>query len=338
MLHAVVPGCCGVVGDYAPSPPPPTAYTIQQLLQRITEPSGAILAGNNSSTVTTPIVAVAPSADISISKSGPASIVAGGSIAYTIVVSNNGPDAAANVVVTDPTPAGLVFVGNAGACASAYPCAIGALASGASATITSMYSVPSDFAGSNPIVNSAAAGSDTPDPNGNNNVGSVSTSVTAVTASADLGIVKSGPASATSGDLVSYTVVVTNHGPDAVSDAVLSDPTPAGLVFVGASTPCASGFPCAFGALGNGASVTIEATYRVSPDFTGEIANVASVASPTVPDPTPGDNSGTATTVVNGSAPPVANVPVPLDARWMLALMGLLLMLAGASRAVRRGR
>jgi len=137
---------------------------------------------------------------------------------------------------------------------------------------------------------------------------------------------------------VSYTVVVTNHGPDAVPDAVLSDPTPAGLVFVGASTPCASGFPCALGALANGASVTIGATYRVSPDFTGAIANIASVASPTVPDPTPGDNSGTATTVVSGRVPPAANVPVPLDARWMLALMGLLLMSAGAARAARRGR
>jgi len=151
-------------------------------------------AGNNSSTVTTPLVAVAASADISISKSGPASIVAGGTIAYTVVISNSGPDAAANVVVTDPTPAGLVFVGNAGACAGAYPCAIGTLASGASATITSTYSVPSDFAGPNPILNSAAAGSDTPDPNGNNNVGSVATSVTSPVASADLGIVKRGPA------------------------------------------------------------------------------------------------------------------------------------------------
>jgi len=36
--------------------------------------------------------------------------------------------------------------------------------------------------------------------------------------------------------------------------------------------------------------------------------------------------------------PPVTNVPVPIDARWMLALMGLLLMLAGAARAARRDR
>jgi uncharacterized repeat protein (TIGR01451 family) len=294
--------------------------------------------GNNGSTVITTLPDAAPFADLATSKSGPLSVTAGGTIAYTIVVTNRGPNAPNTVVVTDPTPPGLIFVGNAGACAGAYPCVLGTLAAGASATIISTYTVPTNYTGPNPIVNTAAASSELLDPNGNNNVGSVSTSVTLSAISADLGIVKSGPASATSGELVGYTLVVTNHGPDAVPDAVLSDPTPAGLEFVGASTPCASGFPCALGALANGASVTISATYRVTPNFTGAIANVASIASPTVPDPSPGDNSGTATTVVNGNVPPVGNVPVPLDARWMLALMSLLLMLAGASHSLQRRR
>ncbi|WP_395682014.1 hypothetical protein, partial [Dokdonella sp.] len=291
--------------------------------------------GDNTSTVTTPIVPAVTAADLSIVKSGPTSITAGGDVVYTLVVTNNGPDPAANVVVSDPTPAGLVFVGNAGACASAYPCSIGALANGATATITSTYTVPAGYAGANPIVNNAAVGSDTPDPNGSDNVSSVSTTVIVPTLSADLSIVKSGPATATAGTTVTYTIVVANNGPDAVPDAVLTDPTPAGLNFISASAPCAGGFPCTLAPLPNGGSTTVTVMYLVVPTFTGTIANVASVASSSVPDPTPNNNSVTATTVVAGiPGAPVRTVPV--DSRWMLLLMAFTLMLVGAPLARRR--
>ncbi|HEY0230644.1 MAG TPA: DUF11 domain-containing protein, partial [Dokdonella sp.] len=253
-----------------------------------------------------------------------------------LLVSNAGPDAATNVVLSDPTPPGLVFVSASAPCANGFPCSLGALANGAGASITATYSILAPT--SELVTNIASAGSDTPDPNPGNNSSMVITRLESAAPVADLGIVKSGPASAMSGDLVSYTMVVTNHGPNAVPDAVLSDPTPTGLQFVGASTPCASGFPCALGALANGASVTISATYRVSPDFTGPVANVASILSG-VPDPTPGDNSGTATTLVGGgNEPPTPSVTVPLDARWMLALMTLLLASVGAARAAHRRR
>jgi uncharacterized repeat protein (TIGR01451 family) len=291
--------------------------------------------GDNASTVTTPVVPAVTAADLAIVKTGPASITAGGDVVYTLVVTNNGPDSAANVVVSDPTPAGLAFVGNSGACASAYPCAIGALASGASATITSTYTVPVDYAGANPVTNTAGVGSDTPDPNGSDNVSSVSTTVIVPTLSADLSIIKSGPPSADRGTTVTYTIVITNNGPDAVPDAVLADPTPAGLNFMSASTPCTSGFPCALAALPVGATATVTATYLVVPTFTGTIANVASVTSSSVPDPTPNNNSVTATTVVAG-IPGAPVRPVPVDSRWMLLLMGFLLMLAGAPLARRR--
>src|SRR5207244_908954 len=49
-------------------------------------------------------------ADLSVSKSGPASVTALGSITYTIVTTNNGPSAASNVAVTDTLPAGVSFV------------------------------------------------------------------------------------------------------------------------------------------------------------------------------------------------------------------------------------
>src|SRR5205085_1014180 len=83
---------------------------------------------------------VTPQADLQITKSGPASSSAGSNIIYTIAVKNNGPSDAANVVVSDTPGAGLTFVGNSGACSSAFPCSIGTLTSGTTATILATYS------------------------------------------------------------------------------------------------------------------------------------------------------------------------------------------------------
>ncbi|MEP7043596.1 MAG: hypothetical protein ABI843_11070 [Dokdonella sp.] len=296
------------------------------------DPNGDNNVGVANTTVTQP----AQSADLSVVKTGPASAAPGTNLTYTLQVANSGPDTATNVVLNDPTPAGLVFVGNSGACATAYPCALGTLANGASATITSTYAVPAGYMGANPLVNTAGVSSDTPDPNGNDNVGSATTTVVPVAASADLSILKSGPAMAMAGDTVTYTLVVTNNGPDAVSDAVVDDPTPLGLDLVSASAPCSGGFPCIV-ALSNGDQVTIATTYRIGADRSGDIVNVASVASPSVRDPTPNNNSGTATTLVSGGGS-VSSVAVPIDSRWMLALAALLMMLAGALGVRIRGQ
>jgi uncharacterized repeat protein (TIGR01451 family) len=51
-----------------------------------------------------------PEADLVITKSGDESATAGGSITYNIVVTNGGPDAASNLVVTDPLPDYTEFV------------------------------------------------------------------------------------------------------------------------------------------------------------------------------------------------------------------------------------
>ena len=69
-------------------------------------------------------------------KTGPATVNAGQSFSYTLAVANNGPSAAATVVVTDTLPAGVTFVSaTAGGTLSGnvvtWP-AIASLASGAS--------------------------------------------------------------------------------------------------------------------------------------------------------------------------------------------------------------
>src|SRR5437667_11033181 len=59
---------------------------------------------------------------------------------------------------------------------------------------------------------------------------------------ADLGVTKSGPDQAAAGSNVTYTIEVTNVGPDSADNATLNDRLPAGMTFVSRSTPAR--WPC----------------------------------------------------------------------------------------------
>ena len=58
---------------------------------------------------------------------------------------------------------------------------------------------------------------------------------TGVTASADLAIAKTGPATVVAGGGVSYQLVVTNNGPSDATSLSVIDTLPAGVVFVSAT-------------------------------------------------------------------------------------------------------
>ena len=116
---------------------------------------------------------VTASADVAITKTGPASVVPGTNVVYTITVTNAGPSDAAIVVVTDATPAGLTFVSNTGDCVTAFPCALGTVPAGASRTIAATFAVPATYTTPNPILNTATVSTATPDAVPANNTATV---------------------------------------------------------------------------------------------------------------------------------------------------------------------
>ena len=160
-----------------------------------------------------------------------------GRVSYTLVVANAGPSDAANLSVLDTLPAGVTFVSATGTgwvCTNvantSVTCTRPSLATGATApTITVLVTAPAQ-AGS--LTNSATVSSPTPDPNLGNNT---STAVTTVTASADLSIVKTGPATVTAARRVSYSLVVANAGPSDAASVSVVDTLPAGVTFVSAT-------------------------------------------------------------------------------------------------------
>ena len=92
----------------------------------------------------------------------------GDNIAYTITVTNNGPDAALDVTVTDLT-LDLDYVSNSGNCTGGFPCNLGTLTNGQSVVINSIYNLPSDWSPPNPALNLAEVTSSTPDNDTDNN-------------------------------------------------------------------------------------------------------------------------------------------------------------------------
>jgi uncharacterized repeat protein (TIGR01451 family) len=248
--------------------------------------------GNNSSGVST---SVTSQADLSVIKTGPASVARGASIAYTIVVTNAGPSDAGSVQVADPTPAGLTFVSNTGDCAIAFPCSLGTIPTGATRTITATFNVPGGYSGANPFTNTATVTSTATDPVPGNNSSSAQTTVLAV---ADLSIAKTGAPFATRGANLIYMIVVTNTGPETAAAVQVADPTPAGLTFVSNSGDCTTAFPCSLGSIPSGASRTITATFSVPADYDvgTPIANTATVSGSTA-DPDATNDTDTVTSL-----------------------------------------
>ena len=126
----------------------------------------------------------------------------GANLEYTIVVTNHGPSDAPNATVVDPTPAGLTFVSNAGACATAFPCDLGPIPVGQSRTITATFLVPSGYSGPDPVVNTATVCGPAADPDLANNSATATTAVGPLF-TVNVEISKAGPANVTPGTISS---------------------------------------------------------------------------------------------------------------------------------------
>jgi uncharacterized repeat protein (TIGR01451 family) len=124
---------------------------------------------------------------------------------------------------------------------------------------------------------------------------------------ADLAITKFGPPSAVAGGLLTYSVNVTNHGPDDATTVVVTDTLPGSTTFLTSSIPCPGG-TCTLGNLANGASTSFTITVRVSASLLSNLGATATNITNTATvnadqfDPNPSNNTATASTLVTESA------------------------------------
>jgi large repetitive protein len=247
-------------------------------------------------------------ADLVLTKSGPASPIAGLDAVYTVTVTNNGPSDAQDVTVTDTLPSQMSFVSASGggySCSQAagvVTCTESTVANGASGVITITAHEPASSPSGQTRTNSVQVGSSTTDPNSGNNSGA-STGTTATLA--DLSITKTvDNATPPDGTEVTYTVTVHNIGPSDSQSVHWDDTLPSGVTFVsvtqtsGPSFSCNSSSPitCSKATLAAGAtavfSVVAEVDQHAPLVLTANTATVTGTTS--LPDPDPSNNTATA--------------------------------------------
>ncbi len=261
-------------------------------------------------------------ADVAVTKTllTPGTCSAGQQVTYLVAVTNNGPLVATNVVVSD-TPSNVIIQCVSSASCAAFPCTIPSLAVGATETITvvgvigaigvfeNAVSVAADQADSDLTNNSdqtshlagnavnaacefdnvAFVSADTNDPKPADNVDATGNGGSAC--AVDLAITKSAsPDPVAVGETLTYTLTVTNNGPDGATSVVVTDPLPSQVTFQGAvpiqgtCSEAGGTVSCNIGDLANGATATVTVTVILDttavsdpPCPAGSMSNVATV-------------------------------------------------------------
>jgi uncharacterized repeat protein (TIGR01451 family) len=240
---------------------------------------------------------------------------AGSDLTYTITITNNGPDVAANASWSDTLPAGTTFVSLPAV--AGWTCTPGATVSCSnpsfavgSAVFTLTVHIDPNVAAGTVLSNTATTTSAT----GEGNAGDeTATATTTVTTSADLSVTKvDTPDPVNAGNQITYTVTVTNAGPSNAASVTLSDAIPAGTTFAFLAAPGAWVCPvpgasgpvvCTHASLPVGTSVfTIKVIVDPTTTAGTVLTNTATVSSSATSDPNTGNEVATATTTVDASA------------------------------------
>jgi uncharacterized repeat protein (TIGR01451 family) len=268
--------------------------------------------------VTSQCVGVTATAPTLAKSFTPATIASGGVSTLTVTVTN--PNAAAITVtsLTDTFPAtpgaGLVRAATPNASTTCAGGSVGSTAGsvtltnavvGANASCTFQIDVTAATAGS--YVNTIAAGALASTAGTNAAPASATLTVTPV---ADVAVTKLGPATIATGAPITYSISVTNAGPDAAGGTTFTDNVPAQVTGVAVSCVAGGGASCGtLAAAGNSVTGTFPAlpaggTLAISITGTvtglGTFTNTATIAPPGgVADPNAANNtSGVATTTL----------------------------------------
>ncbi|MBR1610051.1 MAG: DUF11 domain-containing protein, partial [Methanobrevibacter sp.] len=223
-------------------------------------------------------------------------------ITWTITVINHGPNDAYNVNVTDKLPKGLIYKFDDSNGKYDYETGvwnIGTLLNGNRTTlvITTLVNITNAT-----ITNVAVVNSTTPDNNTENNKGNNTTSIEP---EADLEIIKIvSNKTAKFGDVITWTIIVTNKGPDAAKEVYIRDNFPKELIFLGYTKTKGlfdlETYTWYIKELAFNETQNLTITSRVN--FTNKtIMNIANVTSDTY-DPNKTNNEANNTTEVNSKA------------------------------------
>ncbi len=245
-------------------------------------------------------------ADLAVLKSvTPTSTTEGASVDFTIHLTNNGPDDATGIEVTDLFPAGLSYdssVPSQGFYASGTGIwTVGGVTNGGSASLTITATALAGSGGTTLTNTVDITASSHDDPVLTNNTASAEL----VVLGCDLGIGKRvDPAAAAEGQTVHYTIAVTNLGPSDTTGVTVSEPLVTGVTYVSNSVSqgsYASGTGVwTVGALNVNDVATLDIWAAVDVGTIGTtLTNTATITTNDLPDPNPANDTNSATLQVS---------------------------------------
>jgi uncharacterized repeat protein (TIGR01451 family) len=253
------------------------------------------------------------------SSTGPSTGTAapGTNITYTIVVSNSGPSTASSVTVSDPLPAGVTsftWSGNGKTNQSgAISNTITSLAPGGSVTYTVVAAISLSAGG---LLSNTATVSAPNDTNSANNTATDSDSLTprndvAVSVADNDGGSSITPSTGTAvpGANVTYTITVSNSGPNTATNVAVNDPLPASVtsfIWSGNGHSNVSGAVSdTIASLAPGGPVTYTVVAAIAPSATGSLSNTATASAAN--DTNSANNTATDSDNLIPPAPPTAS-------------------------------
>ncbi|MCV2485268.1 gliding motility-associated C-terminal domain-containing protein [Flavobacterium sp. SH_e] len=263
------------------------------------------------------ITFIGPSADLSLVKNvvaGNTSPVVGSQVSFELVISNDGPNNATGVQVTDLLPSGYQYV-NYSSSAGLYNSATGVWNVGtvdvgvSESLILDAKVLPTG----NYLNITQVTASNLPDPDStpNNDDGDQSEDdednavITPVQPSADLSLTKtvSNPTPLV-GSVVTFTIITTNSGPQDAAQVQVTDLLPSGYTFTTFNATSGT-YDSATGLwtldiLESSESETLQINAIVNP--TGDYTNIAEVTNSDTPDPDSTPNNGISTEDDYGTA------------------------------------
>ncbi|WP_026729665.1 T9SS C-terminal target domain-containing protein [Flavobacterium denitrificans] len=249
---------------------------------------------------------VPQSSDLSITKTvNNATPLVGATVAFQIVVTNNGPNDNTGIQITDLLPSGYTFLSFTTSKGTYNPITglwtVGNLITANSETLQ-VYATVNPSGDYTNIAEVTAA--DLLDPNSTPNNGVpaendyATATVTPIVQSADLSLTKSvNNATPLVGAPVTFEVVITNNGPQNTTGVTVTDLLPSGYTFssftVSTGTYNATTGLWTIGNLPNGASETLQITANAN--LTGDYLNIAEVSASDLPDPDSTPNNAVTT-------------------------------------------
>jgi uncharacterized repeat protein (TIGR01451 family) len=286
--------------DPTPGAPPSVSDTVT-----VTSQTPDPTLSNNTATN---ITLVAPIADVAVAlTSSVDTIQVGQALTYTLVVTNNGPNIATGVTLTDTLPNNVTF-NSASTSQGALPTQsagvvtdnLGTLTVGSTATV--LIVVTPTKAAASLIADVAVVTANESDSNQSNNNATVTTPVVPA---ADIAVTLTPPTGPVQvGQNLTYTLNATNFGPSDAASVLLDDTLPPGLSYVSA-TASQGAVPillngtviASLGTIPAGSNATLTVVATATKAAAATVTDTATVSSQTL-DPSPDNNTATAQTTI----------------------------------------